>query len=186
MINWKAGVVNFYPRPGKRVDPLVAKVASLFVAFPKTQLVFRATFLLPYYHKCARPVRTFKLGSDGKLFPFWQISFKVWSKESYEKKKKNVTQTSDIFRDSYYLSITQTCIWWTPWKDESYEKSVIIAGGCAEGLLAKNVFALGMIVWLPINLILFIYVYLIFIIHLFPLSKTIHNIKSVTCTWMHI
>lgn len=30
---------------------------------------------------------------------------------------KNVTQTSDIFQDSYYLSITQTGAQWTAGKD---------------------------------------------------------------------
>lgn len=55
------------------------------------------------------PVGTFKWGIDGKLFPFWQISFKVWSKQSY--KKKNVMQTSDILE--FILSEHHsTSIWW--------------------------------------------------------------------------
>lgn len=86
--------VSLFVDPGKQADPSVIKVTFFLLQLPNTVGIQSHTSKsspLLYYHKYAINVGKFKKGGDGRLFSFWQISFKSLIQQSYKKCHRNQT-----------------------------------------------------------------------------------------------
>lgn len=104
-----------------RADPIVIKVVSFFGCSSRTQLVFRDTAMLPnrFCSGITINVQDQWVHWNGAVTESYFLFDGCNLKSDPNSYEKNVTQT---LQDSYYVSITKTGIWSTPWKNESYRK----------------------------------------------------------------
>lgn len=91
----------------------------MFVAAPKQKLIFRATAspMNHFYSHITINMLYLWVHLNGAVMESYFLSDRYHLKSDPNRVIKNVAQKSDVFQDSYYLSITQTDIWWTPEKD---------------------------------------------------------------------